>query len=54
MTVIIGLSPETDRMIAELRKLHIDANPHIQEELEQSLPPYIEDFVRGLYDEENK
>jgi len=51
MIVTIELDPAVEQLIEDLRMKHIDANLIIQEELNQLLPPYIEDIGRGVYGE---
>ena len=49
MTVKIELDPLVKKLIEVLRMQHVDADLIIQEELNQLLPVFIEDIVRGLY-----
>jgi len=49
MNCKVEINPVVAKLIEELRMMHVDVNLIIQEELEQLLPSFIEDIVRGLY-----
>lgn len=51
MTYTLEIDTAVEKLIEELRMKHIDANLIIQEELSQLLPSFIEDIVRGIYEE---
>jgi hypothetical protein len=48
MQYIIQLDPVVEQLIEDLRMKHIDAELIIKEELDQTLPEYIECFLRGI------
>ena len=54
MLVEISITQEVEAMIEDLRTNHIDAELIIKEELDQTLPEYIECLLRGICGEAGK
>jgi len=49
MQIQLTLTEQAKQLIEDLRIKHIDAEMIIKEELDQTLPEYIEDFLRGVW-----
>ena len=54
MLVEVNITQEAKAMIEDLRMHHIDAELIIKEELDQTLPEYIECLLRGIMGEVGK
>jgi hypothetical protein len=54
MQIQLTLTEQTNQLIEDLRMNHIDAQLIIKEELDQTLPEYIECFLRGICGEVGK
>lgn len=51
MQIQIIPTEQAKQLIEDLRMHHIDAELIIKEELDQTLPSFIEDLLRGIYEE---
>jgi hypothetical protein len=54
MQYTIQLDPVVEQLIDDLRMNHIDAQLIIKEELNQTLPEYIECLLRGIWEDVEK
>ncbi|MDD5014739.1 MAG: hypothetical protein PHW73_06515 [Atribacterota bacterium] len=54
MLVEVVITQESEAMIEDLRMHHVNAQLIIKEELDQTLPEYIECLLRGIWEEVGK